>query len=146
MKERINIRAILFDDSNKNVQFLILYAHKGYWQFPQGGVEKGETDVEAVQREVKEETGLRVWKRDVLKKSKAEVVYFAERKGEPIKVRLSAYAVRVDSSKDVLIGKSGDLHQDFQWVDLTRVIKLLTKYPEQLQIFEKVWKLVNKSK
>ena len=30
----------------------------GAWQFPQGGIEKGETPVEAVLREIKEETGI----------------------------------------------------------------------------------------
>jgi putative (di)nucleoside polyphosphate hydrolase len=32
--------------------------HAGQWQFPQGGIESGETPVEAVWRELHEETGL----------------------------------------------------------------------------------------
>jgi len=122
---------------------LLLYARKEYWQFPQGGVDKGETEVDAVQREVMEETGLRIWKRDVLKKSKVDTIYFAERDREPIKVLLSAYAVKVNSDKDVVIGRGGDAHQDYQWVKLDRVLKLLTKYPEQLKIFKKVAELMD---
>ncbi len=138
MKDRQNVRAILFDDSSGSLRFLLLFAQKGYWQFPQGGIESGESEVEAVQREILEETGLRVWKRDVITKSRVEKFYFAERDKKPIKVNLSAYAVRVDSHKEVFIGRSGDAHQDFQWVSLPRAKKLLTKYPEQLEVFLKV--------
>ena len=113
MKERRNVRAILFDDSNSEKRFLLLFARKGYWQFPQGGVDSGETEIEAVQREVFEETGLRIWKRDIIEKSKIQELYFAERKGKAIKVRLSAFAVRVDSEKEIVIGNGGDAHQDY---------------------------------
>lgn len=39
------------------IEYLIL-KHKSYWNFPKGGVEKGESDVRAARREIKEETGL----------------------------------------------------------------------------------------
>lgn len=42
-------------------QFVIVYADsKGYWTPPGGGVEEGETVSAAVEREVKEETNMRV--------------------------------------------------------------------------------------
>ena len=31
------------------------------WQFPQGGIDEGETPLEAMFRELHEETGLRTW-------------------------------------------------------------------------------------
>ena len=138
MKERRNVRGILFDDQQSDMRFLLLLARKGYWQFPQGGIDAGESEVEAVQREVLEETGLRVWKRDVLVKTKVEELYFAERNGEAMKVRLSAFAVRVSSEKEIIIGRGGDAHQDFQWVSRSRALKLLVEYPEQKKVFEKV--------
>ena len=57
-KERRNVRAILFDDSSEEVEYLLLYARKGYWQFPQGGIDLGESEIEAVQREVLEQLKL----------------------------------------------------------------------------------------
>ena len=142
MKERQNVRAILFDDSKKELQFLILFARKGYWQFPQGGVDPGESEVQALQREVLEETGLRVWKRNIILKSKVEKLYFAERNREPIKVNMAAYAVRVDHHKEIIIGRGGDAHRDFQWVNKERILQLLTRYPEQLEIFNRVSSLM----
>ncbi len=142
MKERRNVRAIVFDDSNGQVEFLLLYARKGYWQFPQGGVDAGETEIDAVQRELLEETRLQVWKRDIIVSSKVDVLYFAQRAGEPIKVFLSAYAVRANSNNEIVIGRGGDAHSDFQWVSYARALKLLTEYPEQKKVFEKVVKLM----
>lgn len=142
MKDRRNVRAILYDDSKKRVEFLLLYTRKGYWQFPQGGIHPGETEVEAVQREVFEETSLRIWKRDVVVRSKVEDFYYAERGGDPIKVYLNVYAAKVDSDKEVIIGRSGDAHQDFIWVNYSRALSLLNEYPEQKIVFNKVIELM----
>jgi len=44
-----------------NGKLVIVYAEgKGYWTFPGGGIEPGETYEEAVIREVKEETNMKV--------------------------------------------------------------------------------------
>lgn len=39
------------------IEYLIL-RHKRYWNFPKGGVEKGETELAAARREIAEETSL----------------------------------------------------------------------------------------
>jgi 8-oxo-dGTP pyrophosphatase MutT (NUDIX family) len=50
--------AVIFHrDRRGKIEYLILH-HKNYWNFPKGGVEAGETDLEAAKREIKEETGL----------------------------------------------------------------------------------------
>ena len=50
--------AVIFHrDKAGKIEYLIL-RHKNYWNFPKGGVESGETDLEAARREIKEETGL----------------------------------------------------------------------------------------
>ncbi|HRX55693.1 MAG TPA: RNA pyrophosphohydrolase [Verrucomicrobiales bacterium] len=57
---RPNVAAILMDATGK-----ILVAEridfKGSWQFPQGGVDKGEDLIGALRREVEEELGLKPW-------------------------------------------------------------------------------------
>lgn len=49
--------AIIFYQRGKDIEYLIL-KHKNYWNFPKGGVEEKETEKEAAEREIKEETGL----------------------------------------------------------------------------------------
>jgi len=49
---------------SKNILYLILKRklHWKGWEFPKGGVEQNETKLEAVRREIQEETGLRIEK------------------------------------------------------------------------------------
>ena len=55
--------AIIFTNENNVRKYILLCGHgiyKGYYGFPKGHVEEGETERETALREVKEETGLDV--------------------------------------------------------------------------------------
>ena len=56
-KFRPNVAAIIL---NKKGEILVCERKndRGAWQFPQGGVDEGETDLEAMEREVMEEVGI----------------------------------------------------------------------------------------
>lgn len=41
-----------------HAEFLLLRNKRGFWGFPQGHKEKGENEIQTLQREVKEETGI----------------------------------------------------------------------------------------
>jgi 8-oxo-dGTP pyrophosphatase MutT (NUDIX family) len=49
--------AVVFRRTARGVRFLVLRAYAN-WDFPKGGVEPGESELEAARREVAEETGL----------------------------------------------------------------------------------------
>ncbi len=61
---RLNVGIILADNAGK----LFWARRKGYesWQFPQGGIDKDETEIKAMYRELTEETGLQADDVDVL--------------------------------------------------------------------------------
>ena len=48
------------EDTNhaESAEFLLLRNRRGFWGFPQGHKEKGETEIETLKREVAEETGI----------------------------------------------------------------------------------------
>ena len=52
--------AVVFVPAAEGPEYLLLRYGAGYWGFPKGHVEAGETDVVAAQREVEEETGIPV--------------------------------------------------------------------------------------
>lgn len=58
MKLKLNVAAIL-QDSNGCILVCERLDTKGAWQFPQGGVDKGETLEEALKRELREEISLK---------------------------------------------------------------------------------------
>lgn len=57
MKER-SAGAVVFAHATEAPEYLLLRYGGGNWGFPKGHVEAGETDVQAAQREVAEETGI----------------------------------------------------------------------------------------
>jgi len=55
---RPNVAAILRHPTSRDVLIAERSDFPGFWQFPQGGVDKGEDLIAALRREVREETGI----------------------------------------------------------------------------------------
>ena len=135
MNQRELVRAIAYDIQDETHIYLLLKAQKGYWQNPQGGIDHGESEIEAIIRETREETGLEV--KEVNKDTRVYVEYDTERQGNPIHTTLASYAARLDSSKEVVLSPE-DGHTESKWVPYNDALTMLTRYPEQIQVFEKV--------
>jgi 8-oxo-dGTP pyrophosphatase MutT (NUDIX family) len=52
--------AVVFCQKENSIKYLLVCEHGGYWVFPKGHMEEGETEHETALREIKEETGLDV--------------------------------------------------------------------------------------
>ena len=52
--------AVVYCQKYNDIKYLLVCEHGGYWVFPKGHMEEGETEFETALREVKEETGLDV--------------------------------------------------------------------------------------
>ena len=51
--------AVVFRHSKNKTEYLLLHYGVGHWDFPKGHIEKGESEEEALRREVFEETGIK---------------------------------------------------------------------------------------
>ncbi|MEM0445491.1 MAG: NUDIX domain-containing protein [Nitrososphaerota archaeon] len=58
MKTKRSCGAVVFNDSIGDNYYLLLLYGGGHWDFPKGGIEEGESEIETALRELREETSL----------------------------------------------------------------------------------------
>ena len=104
---------------NTESEFLILKNRRGFWGFPQGHKEKGETEIQTLIREVFEETGIAYlyiqsyigrihysyFRADGMKSEKEVRFYFA-----------------TTTTRNVIISKE---HDDYKWVKFSDALCIL---------------------
>lgn len=72
---RANVGAVVVDDRNRILVMRRKGAQDGAWQMPQGGIEMEETPLEALHRELREETSLEAGDIEVIKSTRDWLVY-----------------------------------------------------------------------
>ena len=107
MEER-SAGAVVFRDTPEGRLYLLLQ-NGGRWDFPKGGVEKGETELETVMREVEEETGLREIR--ILPGFRKVIEYYYKRNRKNIHKQV-VYLLASTSTERVRISFE---HQGFGW-------------------------------
>ena len=96
---------------------LIRHVKSGYWSFPKGHVEKGETEVETAVREIKEETGLDVF----VDTGFRETVTFSSRPG----VQKTVVYFGAQAKSGEIIPQLEEI-SDFRWIPIDQANALLT--------------------
>jgi 8-oxo-dGTP pyrophosphatase MutT (NUDIX family) len=100
-------------------EFLLLRNRRGFWGFPQGHKERGESEIQTLTREVLEETGIReleiqsyigeirysYFKGDGMKSEKEVRFYFATTPTRQVKISIE--------------------HADFKWVTLSDALSMI---------------------
>ncbi|MDG6988928.1 MAG: NUDIX domain-containing protein [Nitrososphaerota archaeon] len=107
MEER-SAGAVVFRDTPGGRRYLLLQ-NGGRWDFPKGGVEKGETELDTVMREVEEETGLREIR--ILPGFRKIIEYYYRRDRKNIHKQV-VYLLASTSTEKVRISFE---HQGFGW-------------------------------
>lgn len=117
----LTIKAVLL---NQKKQVLILKraekddSNPGLWDLPGGGIENGETIKEALQREIREETGLEAQVGALIavsEFSKEHAVFKNEKRG----LRFLAFV----TSDDEKVQINEKEHQEYKWLDLESALQ-----------------------
>ena len=87
----------------------LLLQNAGRWDFAKGGIEKGESELQTVLREVKEETGLRAIR--IIPGFRKVIEYFYRRDGKNIHKQVVYLLASTDEEKV----KISFEHQGFGW-------------------------------
>lgn len=101
-------------------EYLLLHYPSGHWDFPKGHVERGEADLEAALREVREETGLRDVQ--VLPGFAHTFEYFYKREGAAMHKAVT-YFVGRSPSRAVRISHE---HRGFVWLPYEQALAKIT--------------------
>jgi len=118
--------AIIFRKENNKVFYLLLHypssakAPKDYWDLPKGHIERGEKEIDAVRREVEEETGLKDIK--FVEGFKEWIKYFFKFKEKNILKFVTFYLAQTQT-KEVKISWE---HIGFKWLPCQEAIAQLT--------------------
>lgn len=115
------------------IEFLLLFnLFFEQWQFPRGGVHKGESDQTCALRELSEETGLPVVK--LHSECRTELHYTATIRGYEIE-RTVIYFLAEVGAQEIHLGHEN--HSEARWLTPTETWELLTETsPEQLPALE----------
>jgi 8-oxo-dGTP pyrophosphatase MutT (NUDIX family) len=110
--------AVIYRKHHGNTEVLLIqHTHSGYWSFPKGHQNEGETDAQTALREIKEETGLDVY----IDESFCEAVQFSPRRGT---MKTVIYFIASLKSREVI--PQYEEITDYRWVEVTQAINLLT--------------------
>ena len=152
MRLPIQIEAILSKRTDGEIRYLILKTtpeREGFWQPVTGGLEKGETRLEALEREVSEETGIK----NITKIIKG--VHYYEPVDLPLIKYLNehgysckhlqqyVYGAKVSSEEKVVL--DGKEHSECRWCSFEEALKLM-KYKGNKEALKKLNKILSVQK
>ena len=119
--------AIIFRREGGKTYYLLLHypstkrgAESDYWDFPKGHIEKGESQLDTVKREVKEETGLKDIK--FIEGFKEWIKYFFKHKGKTI-FKIVTFYLAETKTKDVKVSFE---HLGYKWLPYEKALDQLT--------------------
>lgn len=118
VKER-SAGAVVFYPTTAGPEYLLLRYGGGNWGFPKGHVEAGETDLQAAQREVMEETGIGIDRQKILDGFEDDTDY-RFRRGHVLVEKDVRFFLIESSTADVKISHE---HSAFAWLPYGQALK-----------------------
>ncbi len=119
MRLPIQVEAIIFRRNDSRIEYLLLKRlpeRNGFWQPVTGGLEEGESQTEALRREIREETGIRNLVRVI-----EGLYHFAF--SDPELNQEFVYGVEVSCTEKVLLDRKE--HSEYKWCGLQDALQLL---------------------
>lgn len=108
-----------FPADSGSSEFLLLRNRRGFWGFPQGHKERGESEIQTLTREVLEETGIR----ELEIQSYIGEIRYSYFRGDGMKSEKEVrFYFATTATKQVKISNE---HADFKWVTLTDALNMI---------------------
>jgi len=119
--------AIIFKKEKGGSFYLLLHypslshrSEKNFWDFPKGHIEKGESEIDTVKREIFEETGIKDI--EILEGFKETIKYFFKWQGKTV-LKFVVFYLAETNQKEISISNE---HLDWRWLEFEKAYSLLT--------------------
>jgi 8-oxo-dGTP pyrophosphatase MutT (NUDIX family) len=119
MPKEISVGAIVFR-YDKEIKYLFLKYEAGHWDFPRGGVEKGESEKDTAKREIFEETG--IVDIEFIDGFREKTFWFYKKEGKTFYKEAIFYLAKTNSEKVKLSSE----HVAFKWLSLDEILEQAT--------------------
>jgi len=119
--EATSAGAILFRDTRGRREYLLLKSRPGDWEFPKGGVERGEELQQTAIREIKEEAGIDEFR--LLDGFREDYSYVFEANGTTIHKTVHLFVAKSYEASAELSKE----HRDLQWRDYEQAVNTVTQ-------------------
>lgn len=136
--------AIVFRKERGKIFYLLLHypgashrSKKDYWEFPKGHIESGEKEIDAMKREVKEETGIDDLK--IVEGFKKKIKYFFRWQGKNILKFVTFYLGETKKKKIKLSSE----HIGYAWLPFEEAIEKLS-FKNSKEIFKEAKNFLEK--
>ena len=130
--------AIVFRREKKEIKYLLIKYGWGHWEFPRGGIEKGESLKGTARREIKEETGIEDVK--FIEGFKEWIKFFFKLKGKNI-MKIATFLLAETKTKEVELSHE---HDDYLWLDYRNALEKLT-FDNSKKVLEKAHKFISEN-
>lgn len=133
MEKEVSAGAIIFRTEKNEILYLLLWYPAGHWDFPKGNIERGETEIETVRREVYEETGIDDL--EFIFGFREKISYFYYRNKKKIYKEVIYYLAKT-SKKNVKLSYE---HKAYEWLPYEEAYKRIT-YQNSKEVLKKAHK------
>lgn len=116
--------AVLFRRRGNEILYLLLQYPQGHWSFPRGHIEEGETPLETVRREVKEEASIFRIRFFPGYRERVHFRYQWPPKSADAEARLKFVVYYLGQVFESQVKISGE-HKGFRWAPYERALKML---------------------
>ena len=148
---RTGVGIVVLNNENKVFVAKRIDNPKNFWQMPQGGVDEGESFLEAAYRELEEETGIKEVKliKEIdeilsyeLPSHLLGIIWKGKYKGQKQKWFVMKY---LGNDRDINIKTNSPEFLEWKWIDLNKITDVVVDFKLHIykQLKEKVKKIIN---